>query len=146
MRISKWFCLVIIMTIVSWKAIAQDVEKMGIKAQIEAEANAYAEAWNRGDFDAVAATHHDSYTLVDAKGPSTLAQRLADLKDSWASVRDRGTLRFSNVTVRPLGEGYALAYGQANIVFSDGRAMLSIWFTSVYMKTPKGWLAIHDHG
>ena len=116
-----------------------------IEDQIRAEANLYADAWNRGDSDFIDATHDSSYVLVTASGPITLEERMSSVEARMTSSDTRGTLSFHDMSVRPLGKKYALAYGRAHLVSADGTEM-SVWFTSIYMRTEEGWKAIHDHG
>ena len=117
-----------------------------IEDEILAEAHRYADAWNRGDIDAINATHDPSYIVVSSTdGPSNLQERLANVSVRLSGGQDRGVLSFHDITVRPLGDNYVLAYGRAHLLFEDG-SDTGGWFTSVYVKTADGWIAIHDHG
>jgi ketosteroid isomerase-like protein len=57
-----------------------------------------------------------------------------------------GTLTFSEIDVRPLSEGYALANGKFSLKrTAAGGGDASGRFTLVLRKTPAGWRIIHDH-
>ena len=116
-----------------------------VERQILAETEHYAAAWNRGDMSVIDATHHPSYVHVTPDGPVTLQQRRSGVEERLDASQDHGILRFHQMTVRPLGDDYALAYGQATLRFKNGTET-SVWFTSVYLRTPDGWKAVHDHG
>jgi ketosteroid isomerase-like protein len=57
-----------------------------------------------------------------------------------------GTLTFSEIDVKPLGDGYALANGKFSLKRTQaGGGDASGRFTLVLRKTPSGWRIIHDH-
>jgi ketosteroid isomerase-like protein len=57
-----------------------------------------------------------------------------------------GTLTFSEIDVRPLGEGYALANGRFALKRTPaGGGDAAGRFTLVLRKTKAGWKIIHDH-
>lgn len=116
-----------------------------VEQAILGEADRYAVAWNQGDTAAIYGTHHASYVLVTADGPITLKARMSAVEQRLDSSEDRGVLSFHDMTIKSLGDDYALAYGRASLLLKDG-TQTSVWFTSVYMRTEAGWKAIHDHG
>src|SRR4051794_20126019 len=71
-------------------------------------------AWNRGDLAAFASDYEDapSTTFVGREitrgGVDAI---LARYQRSYPTAEARGTLIFSEIEARPLGEGYALAIG-----------------------------------
>jgi ketosteroid isomerase-like protein len=57
-----------------------------------------------------------------------------------------GTLTFSEIEVRPLGSGYALANGKFELKrAASGGGDTAGRFTLVLRKTASGWKIIHDH-
>ena len=68
-------------------------------------------------------------------------QRLDDFRAIVGAGGDRGELSYSQVSVRELGPGHAMAWGRISLAFDDGSALVS-WFSTVYVKTPFGWKAL----
>ena len=65
---------------------------------------------------------------------------------SYPTAEARGTLTFSEIEVRPLGEGYALAIGRFALQrTAAGGGDAAGRFTLVLRRTTKGWKIIHDH-
>src|SRR5215472_17082330 len=104
------------------------------------------EAWNRGDLVAFSSYYDDSPETtfigreVTRGGPDAVVARY---RRGYATREAMGTLTFSEIEVRPLGDGYALAHGKfflkRTIGDSSGR------FTLVLRRTAAGWKIIHDH-
>jgi ketosteroid isomerase-like protein len=114
--------------------------------EIRAMLDESAAAWNRGDLDGHLADNADSITFMTRNGPITGKGRTADaLRQSF--FRD-GTpvqsLRFEQVTVRPLGAGHALVVGRF-ILTGGGEEERSGWFSTVWERRSEGWRVIHDH-
>jgi ketosteroid isomerase-like protein len=80
------------------------------------------------------------------RGPSIGNDRVAEMmtQSYFREGQTRRTLRFDHVTVRPLGERFALTVGQF-ILSADGQADQSGWFTTVWERRAEGWRVIHDH-
>ena len=106
-------------------------------------------AWNRGDLVAFSADYEDSpeTTFIGrdvVRGGSKAI--LGRYRQRYPNREAMGTLTFSEIEVRPLAAGLALAtgkYGLARTVAGGGDA--SGRFTLVLRKTPSGWKIIHDH-
>jgi len=106
-------------------------------------------AWNRGDLVAFASHYDDSpdTTFIGREvthgGPDAIVARY---RRGYPTREAMGTLTFSEIVVRPLGEGFALAHGRFALqrtVAGGGDATGR--FTLILRKTPTGWKIIHDH-
>ena len=62
----------------------------------------------------------------------------------WKTGRPIQNLRYESVVVRMLGKNAALVTGKF-VISGAGKPDRTGWFTSVWEKTKKGWLMIHDH-
>lgn len=116
------------------------------EAQILAAAQASADAWNRGDLKGHLALYVDDVTFMTKTGPRP---GVAAIEESFAKKyfhegRPKQALRFEQVVIRPLGPDAALETGRF-VLSGGGEAEQSGWFTVVWMRTPQGWKAIHDH-
>lgn len=100
-----------------------------------------AQVWNEKDLEAIAGYYHSDYMLITNDGTVSRTQFLDDLAQIGRSGGDRGTVRYSGVVVKPLGEDHAVAYGKSSLSFEDGSS-IDNWFTTVYLKTPFGWKAL----
>ena len=99
--------------------------------------NYYADMWNQGDVDALQGYYHQDFVLVTDKG---IVQR-DQLIDDIGSLGQPGKLDFSQLEVRSLGDGNAVAYGITRLKFDDGSSIAN-WFSTIYEKTPFGWKAV----
>jgi uncharacterized protein (TIGR02246 family) len=106
-------------------------------------------AWNRGDLVTFASFYDDSpeTTFVGKEvtrgGPKEI---LARYRRSYPTPEKMGVLTFSELEVRPLGDGYALANGKFFLKRTEaGGGDASGRFTLVLRRTPSGWRIIHDH-
>lgn len=114
------------------------------RSDITSALDYYAEVWNEGDIEALRGYYDSKFVLVTARGIQALAQHLDDLKALSGAAEDRGELSYTDVEVKSLGAGHALAYGQMRLQFKDGSSIES-WFSTVYTNTPFGWKAILTH-
>jgi uncharacterized protein (TIGR02246 family) len=106
-------------------------------------------AWNRCDLVTFANYYDDSQETtfigkeVTHGGPKEV---LARYRRGYSTPEKMGALTFSEIEVRPLGEGFALAHGKFSLKRSEaGGGDTSGRFTLVLRKTAKGWRIIHDH-
>ena len=111
------------------------------KTEITTALDYFAEVWNEGDLEAIRGYYHPDFVLITDNGAIPLQQRLDDINSVTREGQDRGVLETSQITVRQLGEKYAMAYGYSTLKFKDGSAF-NTWFSTVYEKTPFGWKAI----
>ncbi len=116
-------------------------------AELTAQLDRAADAWNRGDLDRFVADYaaDSGTTFVDGRRA----------RHGFAFVREhyrprflpgaaRDSLRFEEIEVRPLGAEFALV--TARFVLSrGGRTTASGPFTLVMQRRPEGWRIIHDH-
>ena len=121
---------------------AQTKEVEGILKDSEA-------AWNRGDLAAFASHYEDSpeTTFIGREvvhgGVQAILERY---RRAYPTREAMGTLAFSEISVRPLADGVALATGKFTLhrsAAAGGDA--SGRFTLILKRTPAGWKIIHDH-
>ena len=105
-------------------------------------------AWNRGDVRAFMDGYEDSpsTTFVGLNITKGHAEVLANYQKRYPSKDAMGTLRFTDIEVRPLGEDYAVVIGRYHLDRSqqaggEGNGI----FTLVFHRTPRGWKIILDH-
>ncbi|MCR4339716.1 MAG: nuclear transport factor 2 family protein [Gemmatimonadaceae bacterium] len=116
------------------------------EAAIRAATTASADAWNRGDLNGHLAIYVDSVTFMTRTGPRP---GVAAIEQQFSQVyfrdgKPKQTLRFEQVTVRRLDANSALETGRF-VLSGGGEAEQSGWFTLVWIRTPAGWRAVHDH-
>jgi ketosteroid isomerase-like protein len=112
--------------------------------EIRASLDYLAEVWNEGDLAAFRSYYHSDFVTISKDGAITLNRWLEDLEAIAEGGKDRGKLTHTDIQVKSLGDDQALAWGQRSLSFKDGSGFNS-WFTTVYVKTPFGWKAIHAH-
>jgi uncharacterized protein (TIGR02246 family) len=116
------------------------------EAEIRAAARASTEAWNRGDLQGHLAIYVDTVTFMTADGPRPGVDAIHDAfaRTYFSDGAPNQQLRFEQLAVRPLGRDAALQTGR--FVLSGGGAPDQTgWFTLVWIRTPAGWRAVHDH-
>ena len=116
------------------------------EAAIRAATTASADAWNRGDLTGHVAIYVDSVTFMTRNGPrpGVAAVEQSFVTTYFRDGRPKQQLRFEQVTVRRLDANAALQTGRF-ILSGGGEPDLSGWFTLVWVRTPAGWKAVHDH-
>ena len=130
--------------LISWTPLllAQGDEIRGMLKNSEA-------VWNRGDLVAFVTDYEDSpqTTFVGREVVHGGRQAiLARYQRSYPTPEAMGTLTFSEIEVRPLADGLALATGKYSLKrTAAGGGDASGRFTLVLRKTPAGWKIIHDH-
>jgi uncharacterized protein (TIGR02246 family) len=106
-------------------------------------------AWNRGDLAAFATDYEDSpdTTFIGREITHGGTQAILDrYRRGYPTREAMGTLTFSEISVRPLGKGYALANGRFALKRTPaGGGDAAGRFTLVLRKTEAGWKIIHDH-
>jgi ketosteroid isomerase-like protein len=114
--------------------------------EIRAMLDESAAAWNRGDLDGHLADNADSITFMTGRGPITGKAKTADAlrRSFFRAGKPVQSLRFEQVTVRPLGSRHALVVGHF-ILSGGGEADKSGWFSTIWEHRPEGWRVIHDH-
>jgi len=107
------------------------------------------DAWNRGDMAAFVSDYEDAPTTTYVGREVTrggVDAILARYQRGYPTTEKRGKLTYSEIEVRPLGEGYALAIGRFALKrTAEGGGDASGRFSLVLRRTAKGWKIIHDH-
>lgn len=103
-------------------------------------------SWNRGDLDGHLADNADSISFMTSKGPIVGKQRTADAlrRSFFRDGKPIQQLRFEQVTIRRLGDGFALVVGRF-LLEGGGQPEHSGWFSTVWERQAGGWRVIHDH-
>ena len=107
------------------------------------------DAWNRADLVTFASFYDDSpeTTFIGREvthgGPKEI---LARYRRGYPTPEKMGQLTFSEIEVRPLADGYALAHGKFSLKRTPaGGGDATGRFTLVLRRTSSGWRIIHDH-
>jgi|SRR5260370_913623 uncharacterized protein (TIGR02246 family) len=105
--------------------------------------------WNRGDLAGFTSYYEDAPTTtfigreVVRGGTKAILERY---QRRYPNREAMGTLSFSEIEVRDLAPGVALASGKYDLArTAAGGGNASGRFTLVVRKTPAGWKIIHDH-
>jgi ketosteroid isomerase-like protein len=116
------------------------------EAAIRAATTASADAWNRGDLKGHVAIYVDSVTFMTRNGPrpGVVAVEQSFAATYFRDGQPKQQLRFEQVTIRRLDANSALETGRF-ILSGGGQPDQSGWFTLVWVRTPAGWKAVHDH-
>jgi len=105
-------------------------------------------AWNRGDIPAFMEGYDKSVstTFIGATVTKGHAQVLANYLKRYPTRENMGTLKFSELEIRPLGADYAAVIGKFHLdrTAKAGGESNGI-FTLIFHRTPKGWKIIMDH-
>jgi ketosteroid isomerase-like protein len=62
----------------------------------------------------------------------------------WRTGRPLQSLAYNHLEIRPIGPDQAIATGQY-ILTGGGRPDRTGWFSTIWVRTPKGWRMVHDH-
>ena len=122
-----------------------------VQTEVQSALTRGAEAWNRGDLDTFLKGYVQgpemTYTASGrvVRGIDELRARYQ--KAYGTSRETMGSLRFDEIEVWSLGDGYALAMGKWAVEFGarSKEAKSGGIFALVLRKTPEGWLILHDH-
>ena len=122
-----------------------------VQTEVQSALTRGAEAWNRGDLDTFLKGYVQgpemTYTASGrvVRGIDELRARYQ--KAYGTSRETMGSLRFDEIEVWSLGDGYALAMGKWAVEFGarSKEAKSGGIFSLVLRKTPEGWLILHDH-
>jgi uncharacterized protein (TIGR02246 family) len=106
-------------------------------------------AWNRGDLAAFVTDYEDSPETTFIGNEVVHGGRQAILGRylrRYANREAMGKLTFSEIEVRTLAPGVALANGKYELKrTASGGGDAAGRFTIILRKTPSGWKIIHDH-
>jgi len=116
------------------------------QAELVSLVQASAAAWNRGDLKGHVSIYDASVTVMTKSGPRPTIEAIEQSfgQAYFVNGKAKQQLSMDNITVRPLSASSALMTGK--FVLSGGQEPTqSGWFTLVWLRTPKGWRAVHDH-
>lgn len=125
---------------------AATADRASDEAEIRSSIDASAAAFNRGDLPGHLAIYDQSVRFMTKDGPRPgiapieKAFRDAYFKDGKAIQQ----LRFEELAVRMLTPDAALATARF-VLSGGGKPDQAGWFTLVWLRTPAGWRAVHDH-
>jgi uncharacterized protein (TIGR02246 family) len=105
-------------------------------------------AWNRGDIDAFMQGYANSpeTTFIGKTMHYGWQEVMERYKHDYSTKEARGTLEFSDLTVRMLGPEHAVATGRYHLTRSAaGGGDASGIFSLVWEKSAEGWKIILDH-
>ena len=136
------------MTRLLWLMIALPLAAASPEQEIRRVLDDQVTAWNRGDIPAFMDGYDksESTTFVGATVTKGHAQVLASYRKRYPTREKMGTLRFSDLEIRPLGSDYAAVIGWFHLDRPPeaGGEATGI-FTLVFHKTSRGWKVILDH-
>ena len=131
-----------------WLLVAMTLLAASPEQEIRRVLDNQVSAWNRGDVRAFMDGYDDSEstTFVGAKITRGHAQVLADYLKRYPTREKMGTLRFSELEIRPLGAGYASVIGRWHLVRDkEAGGEAGGIFTLLFQRTARGWKIILDH-
>lgn len=125
---------------------AQSSAAPGPERTIRTQLEESAAAWNRGDLEGHLADNADSVSFMTGKGPVIGKHQTAEIlrRAFFRDGRPIQSLRFEQVTVRPLGSAHALVVGRF-VLTGGNEPERSGWFSTVWERQRAGWRVIHDH-
>lgn len=132
-------CVMFILLFLSPLSVSADS-----KTEISVAFEYLEQVWNEGDLEAIRGHYSSDFVFYSDSEELNLKQRIEDLAVIMEEGKDRGSLEFSNIQIRPLGDEHALAWGRTRLSFKDGTEFRSR-FSSIYKKTPFGWKVVFTH-
>ena len=115
-------------------------------AMIRAIFDTTAAGWNRGELPVYLSAYVDSATAMGSTG---LVRGVSGIEGQmragfWRTGRPVQALSFDHLEIRPIGPDQAIATGQF-ILTGGGRPVRTGWFTTIWVRTARGWRMVHDH-
>jgi uncharacterized protein (TIGR02246 family) len=113
---------------------------------IKAVFDTTAAGWNRGELPVYLSAYVDTATAMGSTG---LVRGVRGIEGQmragfWRTGRPLQALSYDHLEIRPIGPDQAIATGQY-ILTGGGRPDRTGWFTTIWVRTPKGWRMVHDH-
>jgi ketosteroid isomerase-like protein len=122
-----------------------------IQVEVQTALTQGQDAWNRGDLDTFLKGYVQgpemTYT-ASGRVVRGIDELRARYQKAYGNSRETmGQLRFEEIQVWPLGDGYALAMGKWSVDFGarSKEPKSGGIFSLVLRKAPEGWLILHDH-
>ena len=114
-------------------------------AEIKAVFDTTAAGWNRGELPVYLSAYVDSATAMGSNG---LVRGVAGIEGQmragfWRTGRPLQKLSYDHLEIRPIGPDQAIATGQ--YILTGGDRPRTGWFSTVWVRTPRGWRMVHDH-
>lgn len=115
-------------------------------AAIKAMFDTTAAGWNRGELPVYLSAYVDTATAMGSTG---LVRGVKGIEGQmrngfWRTGRPLQMLSYDHLEIRPIGPDQAIATGQY-ILTGGGRPDRTGWFSTIWVRTPKGWRMVHDH-
>jgi ketosteroid isomerase-like protein len=115
-------------------------------AAIKAVFDTTAAGWNRGELPVYLSAYVDSAT---AMGRTGLVHGVGGIEGQmkggfWRSGKPLQSLSYDHLEIRPIGPDQAIATGQY-ILTGGGAPDRTGWFTTIWVRTARGWRMVHDH-
>ena len=115
-------------------------------ASIKATLDTTAAGWNRGELPIYLSAYVDSATAMGSTG---LVRGVSGIDGQmkagfWRTGRPLQSLSYDHLEIRPIGPDQAIVTGQY-ILTGGGRPDRTGWFTTIWVRTPRGWRMVHDH-
>ena len=125
---------------------ASGFQYAGDAAAIKAVLDTTAAGWNRGDLSTYLSAYTDTATAMGSTG---LVRGVSGIEGQmragfWRTGRPIQTLGYDHLEVRPIGPDQAIVTGQY-ILTGGARPDRTGWFTTIWVRTARGWRMVHDH-
>lgn len=116
------------------------------EARIRQSLESSVSAFNRGDLPGHLAIYDEDVNFMTKNGPRP---GIAPIEKAFGETYFRDgkpiqQLRFEQLAVRPVTADVALATARF-VLFGGEKPDQAGWFTLVWVRTPSGWKAVHDH-
>lgn len=115
-------------------------------AAIKAVFDTTAAGWNRGELPVYLSAYVDTATAMGSTG---LVRGVSGIEGQmragfWRTGRPLQNLSYDHLEIRSIGPDQAVATGQY-ILTGGGRPDRTGWFTTIWVRTPRGWRMVQDH-
>jgi uncharacterized protein (TIGR02246 family) len=146
MKITVLLSIIVLFLSVSLFAQTSQNKQSKDEIEIRKTLNLTAEGWNKGDLNQYLAYYIPEATEMLSTGPKGGVEAIEETmkKGFWKNGRPEQVLRYENILVRFLGKEGACVTGQF-VLSGAGKPDRTGWFTTVWIKTKKGWRMMHDH-
>lgn len=103
-------------------------------------------AWNKGDLEKFMSGYwkNDALLFIGSNGPTYGWQKtLENYRKTYPNKEKMGTLEFSEIMVKPLGNDYAFVFGKWKLIREKDTP--NGVYTLIFQKFKDGWKIISDH-